>query len=180
MDDQCKTADKQEIGMYQNIAILMCRILALYVFVNFTSALYMAFVAYTSREFEGIFNADKVMYFYVLGQSLHLLLLAVLGLFLWFGALRFSKIIIKPLHLENDIPNANADRICAAIIAATGFIILTFSFQHLGRWLPHITSEDGIRDWHTVYISAAYILMAFLLIITPSGVWNTIKKIRAM
>lgn len=180
MGEQQITAGKQENGMYQNIAILMCRILALNVLVNFTNALYMVFVSQASGEFEGIFNADKVMYFYALGQSLHLLLLAVLGLFLWFGAKRLSKIIIRPLYLEKDVPSANADKICTAILAATGFVILTFSFQHIAQGLIGLDSENWVRDWYHVLNAVAYLILAFLLILTPSGVWNTIKKIRAM
>lgn len=175
-----ETSTKSHVGMYQNIAILMCRILSLYVFVNFVSFLYMVFVAYTSSAYGGIYDQDKVLYLHALAQILNLLFLAVLGLYLWFGAKSFSKIIMRPMSIGNDLPNVNADKICVAILAAAGFIILTFSFQHLSRWLPYITSEEGIRDWHTVYISMAYLFVGLLLIITPSGIWNTIKKIRTM
>ena len=162
--------------MYKSFSIVMFRVLALYFLTSAlgTLALVLPYAAAPTWD-----EAARYSFY---SQFLYFALQALFSGILWFGAPFFSRRALAKIQDINDVKIVGeTDNVCAAILAAAGFLILAMSFPTFSYWIPTLFSQPVnlvLREASHIFQSITYILLGLFLIFRPGAIWATITKMR--
>jgi membrane-anchored protein YejM (alkaline phosphatase superfamily) len=117
----------------------------------------------------------------VTAYFLNFIIYALVTVILWFFAPVFAKKLSANIPENNNQNLENVNTICAAILIAAGFLILSKSFHYYSYWIGNLLNPNNNSvsiDVRSLITSLAYTFLGGLLIFTPKGIIGGINCLK--
>lgn len=159
--------------MYKSLSILILRGISLLMVTSFLRSLPIVFGSYISVQQ----TANSVVMQHFFSMLIYEIIILAFAALLWFGAEKFSCFMISGTSNSQDLNNQALEGLSSAVMVGIGFLIISQSFEPFARFLPSVMGSASF-DIGMLVVAILNLILGCLLVLKPSCIWRTIKKIR--